>query len=82
MSMKNSDLIYEILLKGAISHEWMENDVRDVISIIKNQLGELEREVLLADLAGYTAEDLKMTDESFKDTRYEAIVKVRIYLND
>jgi hypothetical protein len=80
--MKNSDLIYQILLSGAIQHEWMENDVRDVISIIKNQLGELERDVLLAELAGYTAEDLGMTEESFDEAKYEAIKKVRELLDD
>lgn len=80
--MKNSDLIYESLLGGAIQHDWMENDVRDVITVIKNRLGELEREVLLAELAGYTAEDLGMTEESFDEARYEAIKKVKECLDD
>lgn len=82
MSMKNSNLIYETMLSEAISHEWPESDVRDVISIMKNRLSELEREVLLAELGGYTAEDLSMTDESFDEIRYEAISKVRNCLDD
>lgn len=80
--MKNSNLIYEMMLSEAISHEWQESDVRDVISIIKNQLSELEREVLLGELAGFSADDLGMTEESFEEVRYEAISKVRRLLHD